>query len=343
MKIKPESVFTGTTPTPKLARLPKASAATGSAAQLERVEAKMKVEASTDKSEVTPLPSTHPMVEMYPFEVRIRRLTPKEIEKYTVRSDQLPTNHSCTARPSLVTIRSSPVTTRSMTKRKISKGLKQQTISGHPSQLLTQQRHTFKVRKHILCRHKHKTYVKCRVKGCTIAYMTFNTVKDLNTHHQIYHSNIVYKCHQCKKIINTLSTWRFHKYCQKPKVYKCDNCNKQFMFRSKLKQHRCKHILQKLFKCFYGGCNRSYKHPQDLKRHTATHQQIKFECEMCDKTFGQKHLLKHHAAVHTNVMLYHCPICNAGFLSTTINYIGIKTNAIIKLNFIQWQICLDII
>ena len=109
-------------PLPKKSRLPKASAATGSAAQLERVEAKMKVEPSTVKSQVTPLPHTHLMVEKYPFEVCIRRLTPKEIEKYTVRSGQ--TNHSCTARPSLVTIRSSLVTTRSMTKRKISKGLK---------------------------------------------------------------------------------------------------------------------------------------------------------------------------------------------------------------------------
>ena len=45
MKIKPESAFTGTTPTSKLARLPKARAASGSAVQLERVEAEMKVDA----------------------------------------------------------------------------------------------------------------------------------------------------------------------------------------------------------------------------------------------------------------------------------------------------------
>ena len=203
MKIKLESAFTGTTATPKMVRLPKASAAAGSVAQLERVEVEMKVEPSTDKSEVMPLPCIHPMVEKYHFEMCIRRLTPKEIEKHTVRSDQ--TNHSCTARPSLVTIRSSPVTTRSMTKRKISKGLKWRTRSGHLSQLLTQQRHTFKVRKHILHRHKHKTYMKCRVKGCTLAYITFSIMKDLNTHHRICHGNIVYKCHQCKKIINTPS------------------------------------------------------------------------------------------------------------------------------------------
>ena len=260
----------------------------------------------------------------YPFEVYIRRLTSKEIKKYTVRSGQ--TNCSCTARPSVVTIRSSPATTRSMTKRKINKGLKWRTISGHLSQLPTQQRHTFKVRMHILHKHKHKTYMKCRVKGFALACITFNTIKDLNTHYQIYHGNIVYKCHKCKKIINTLSTWRFHKYCQKPKVYKCDNCNKQFMFRSKLKQHRHKHISQKLFKCFYGGCNRSYKHPQDLERHTFTHQQIKFECEMCDKTFSQKHLIL--------ILMLCCIIALSAMqgLSTIINCIGIRRNAIINSN-----------
>ena len=57
----------------------------------------------------------------------------------------------------------------------------------------------------------------------------------------------------------------------------------------------------------------SYKHPQDLERHTTAHQLIKFECEMCDKAFNQKRLLKHHAVVHTNVMPYHCWICNTGF------------------------------
>ena len=129
------------------------------------------------------------------------------------------------------------------------------------------------MRRHILRRCKHKTYLKCKEHGCTMAYVTFNTVKDLNTHHGIYHWNTVYKCQQCKKTINTPSTWRFHRYCQKLKIHKCDNCGKQFMFVSKLKQHWHKHISQKLYKCFYGGCNRSYKHPQDLESHTATHQQ----------------------------------------------------------------------
>ena len=151
------------------------------------------------------------------------------------------------------------------------------------------------------------------MKGCNLAYVSFNRVKDLNTHHQLYHPNSIYKCHHCKKTVHTPSTWRFHQYCQCPKLHKCDDCSKYFLFKSTLKQHRRRHISQKLFKCFHGGCYMSYKHPQDLNRHTVTHQQLMFECELCDKTFKQKRLLKHHEVVHTNVQSYLCPHCDQHF------------------------------
>ena len=247
MTIKPESGFTGTTPMAKTVKCPKASAAAGSMAQLERVESEMKAEMSTTKPYFTsykaPAHKT-PMVEIFPFEVCIKRLTTKEIEKYTMHK---PTIRPCTIKPSENTIRSSPVTTRSMAKRKLNRGQKRCTISGHPSQLPSQQKSTFKVRRHILHRHKYKTCMKCRVKNCALSYITFHTVKALNTHHRIYHSHIYYKCQKCKKRIYIPSTWRFHTYCQKPKVYKCEHCADQFMFRNKLKQHKCKHISQKPF------------------------------------------------------------------------------------------------
>ena len=229
MTIKTESGFTGTTSVAKTVKCPKASAAAGSMAQLERLESEMKAEISTTKPHSTSYktpPHKNPMVETCPFEVCIRRLTTKEIEKYTVRK---PTIHPCTIKPSENTIRSSLVMTRSMAKRKLNRGQKRHTISGHPSQLPTQQKSTFKVRRHILHSHKYKTHMKCRVKNCALSYITFHTLKALNTHHRIYHSHISHKCQTCKKMIYTPSTWRFHTYCQKPKVYKCEHCDDQFM------------------------------------------------------------------------------------------------------------------
>ena len=171
-----QTEITGMTHASKSASIPKTSVAAGSAAQLERVEAEVKQESSTDKPEVKPMPQNKLKVNIYPFAVCIRRLTQKEIEKYTKRPQESRVEkHKLPPH--------SPVTTRSMTKKKINKGQKCRTITGHPSQLASQQKPTFTVRRHILRRCKHKTYLKCREHGCTMAYVTFNTVKDLNTHH----------------------------------------------------------------------------------------------------------------------------------------------------------------
>ena len=102
-----------------------------------------------------------------------------------------------------------------------------------------------------------------------LAFVTFNTVKDLNTH-WLYHTGLMYKCKKCNKPVYTLSTWKFHNYCQKPKLYQCNTCHKKFMYSSKMRQHRHTHITQKHFKCSHGDCSKTYKHPQDLEWHAVT-------------------------------------------------------------------------
>ena len=74
-------------------------------------------------------------------------------------------------------------------------------ISGHPSAVQTpqQQQHTSCVQQHALQWRRGKMYLKCRIKNCKQAYVTFKTARDLNTHHAIFHKNIVFKCHKCPK------------------------------------------------------------------------------------------------------------------------------------------------
>ena len=97
------------------------------------------------------------------------------------------------------------------------------------------------------------------------------------------------------------------------------------MFFSKLQQHRRVHIKQKLYRCFYGGCTKCYKHPQDLNRHTASHFSKKLECPLCDYSSNQKRLLKHHSAVHQNTPHYTCKSAEWD-LSTTTKYLGTGKN-----------------
>ena len=88
---------------------------------------------------------------------------------------------------------------------------------------------------------------------------------------------------------------------------------KSFVFISKLQQHRRVHIKEKLYRCFYGGCTKCYKHPQDLNRHAASHFLKKLECPLCDYSGNQKRLLKCHSAVHQNTPRYTCKTCGVRF------------------------------
>ena len=246
-----------------------------------------------------------PKVNILPFQVQLTRLSDKELQKYL---------HSSNINPATTSSRSSrlsPVITRSATRAKKPQR-KKRLISGHPSKL-NEPTYSFHIRSLILRRHRRRLYLKCRVRGCTLAYTSFKRLKDLNTHHRIYHPLIYYNCRHCRKCIYTPSTWRFHQYCQRPKLKKCTICNKFFLFESTLKQHRRSHSKIKMFRCIFGRCSQSYKHPQDLNQHVASHQDITFNCELCDKTFTQRCLLKRHEVVHTNLLTHVCGHCSKGF------------------------------
>ena len=241
-------------------------------------------------------------VRLIPFQVQLTRLSDKELEKYM---------HSYEFKSAATlshSSRLSPVATRSLTRSKQPQH-KKRLISGHPSKINVPT-YSFRIRRHLLHSHRRCVYLKCRVRGCTLPYASFNRLKDLNTHHRIYHPTIYYKCRHCRKRICTPSIWQFHQYCQRPKLKKCTGCNKYFLFKSTLKQHRCCHSKVKMFRCIFGSCQLSYKHPQDLNRHVAMHQQTTFNCELCDKTFTQKRLLKRHEVIHTNLLPHVCGYCS---------------------------------
>ena len=188
-------------------------------------------------------------------------------------------------------------------------------ISGHPSTIQQAQAvlHTFKVCQHVLKKLWCKMYLKCCVRNCRQAFRTFHSVKDLNVHHQIFHSETLFRCSVCPKYLQTPSAARFHKYKHQPPNYTCATCNKQLTYQSKLLQHWHVHIRQKMFKCFHRGCNWLYKHPQDLNRHAASNLGKKFSCVTYDYSSDQKRLLKCHLVVHQNEPKYKYHWCRAGF------------------------------
>ena len=185
------------------------TAAAGSEAQLERVEKEMQSTTSIIGTTNNPVTSTRmkvtspsvrrvksvkkPMVNFLPFEVMLVRLSEKEILKYTRKHPPSDDLHSAPGR-------SSPVKTRSMRFKSVSTQNRKRIIRERPTQLLVSVS-TLTIRKHILRRQKPQLRLKCRIKGCSLAYVSFKSYKDLNAHHHIYHPNILFKCLSCKKRI----------------------------------------------------------------------------------------------------------------------------------------------
>ena len=158
-----------------------------------------------------------------------------------------------------------------------------------------------------------KVYLKCRVPGCSMTYVIFNTMRNMTAHHRLHHPAITYKCSSCAKIVPTPNSLRLHMYYHRNKQYKCNICDQSFVYQSKLKQHKRRHIKLKMYQCFHRGCNQKYRHPQDLTRHIKSHQKKSFECDFCDKKFAEKRLLERHLAVHQNINVYTCEKCGQGF------------------------------
>ena len=156
-------------------------------------------------------------------------------------------------------------------------------ISGHPQS----NKHIFHVKHHILRKYTRKLYLKCRIVNCKQAYRSFHSVQALNVHHHIFHPRILFRCRIYLKIHCTPSSDTYYKYEHQQPTFSCPKCDRSFVFNSKLQQHRRVHIKQRLYKCFYGGCTKSYKYSQDLVRHANSHLSKKFECPICDYTSNQ--------------------------------------------------------
>ena len=226
IKVDPE--LTGTTDgKTHVTKVSKASAAAGSESQLAHLEAEMKSDLDVNTRSTGSTKKS--MVQVTPFQVVLTRLTKEQIMRYIKKSktQSLGTSKN-TDDP---TVRLSPVRTRTMMTKVRSSAYKRRIISGQPSKLFART-FVFQVHRHVLRKHRRRLYIRCRVKGCNLAYTTFNRIKDLNAHHQLYHPNLHYKCHQCKKTVHTPSTWRYHQYCQCPRLHKCSDCHKLFYLRA---------------------------------------------------------------------------------------------------------------
>ena len=245
--------------------------------------------------------------------VHLDRLLPRDIQDYNTIQVKLKPKYKSPATPPTTKVIQPPVPEKPKPQNKPKTVKCKKVTVKEPPKPKTNFRHEFALRKHVLRRRRSKMYLKCRVKRCPMAYVTFSTVRNLTAHHRLHHHQITYKCLKCKKKLLSPNSYRLHQYSHQPKTHKCNKCGDLFVHESKLKQHERKHKTHKIFECFHGGCTKKYKHPQDLARHVNTHLNVHFECDFCDKAFKEKRLLKRHLVIHKKTTPYQCKICKKEF------------------------------
>ena len=302
-------------------------AAAGSASQLSRVERELNMPQtmssssnSTDKLECT----SHNLLALCrPLSVKVTRLSNLEMEKYQggatkPESSYTSSMQACSVKMWKLHLRQGQSV---YLKHFNQSNWDQGPVSQKPvckstpihRKRVIRRVHIFKVQSHVLKRRHLKAYLKCRVPGCCMAYVTFNSVRSISAHHLLHHPSVTYRCPKCTKVALTPNSLRLHMYCHEDKQFQCEVCRKRFVYQSKLKQHKHMHTTMKKYECFHGGCNKKYRHPQDLIRHIQIHQDKTYECDFCDKKFVEKRLLKRHAVIHLKITPYKCKKCNKGF------------------------------
>ena len=118
--------------------------------------------------------------------------------------------------------------------------------------------------------------------SCVGCPQKFATNRELNDHFRSGHPPLT--CSNCKKLFQTPSAFKKHKYLHYDFMYECDTCGKGFHFKSELSMHRRKHIADQGLVCFHAKCGKRFKRSSELNAHLKNHTGKPIKCDHCTYT-----------------------------------------------------------
>ena len=110
---------------------------------------------------------------------------------------------------------------------------------------------------------------------------------------ELKHSGKV-DCSLCGKEFTNAEKYRQH-YLEHMHPYKCEECQKLFLRRVNLENHNCRPWNGDRVEC--DQCGKTFKNPNNLKRHVLCHIKARYECEKCHKTFRREDYINSHICV----------------------------------------------
>ncbi len=92
----------------------------------------------------------------------------------------------------------------------------------------------------------------------------------------------LFKCNECLKEFKTSEGLKYHKLIRENKQqFKCNECKKTFNLKFHLKSHQLIHSNEKQFVCDWNGCGKRFKtKPHLIEPKRCVHLTEKFECKI---------------------------------------------------------------
>lgn len=99
------------------------------------------------------------------------------------------------------------------------------------------------------------------------------------------------------------------------KVFKCDQCFKEFLTKSGLKDHIVSHNIKFDFSC--NICSKSFASQRKLKGHLSIHLEKVLNCDQCSYKCATMRKLRYHKLIHDKLKKhFHCDQCQ--YTGTTL-------------------------
>ncbi|XP_058242715.1 gastrula zinc finger protein XlCGF7.1-like [Hemibagrus wyckioides] len=168
---------------------------------------------------------------------------------------------------------------------------------------------------------KHKRHFpKSKKYLCNLCGMEYTRKRNLDTHIRIHTGETPYTCKVCGKGFRR-SDWlskhmKSHKDKKSPdgteKRFACDQCDRTYVYRDSLHQHRRKHMGEKPFPCAI--CPLRFYNNASLRKHLVYHSDDRpYTCSQCGHSFKHVGTLNKHKRIHTGEKPYSCSICGGKY------------------------------
>ena len=154
---------------------------------------------------------------------------------------------------------------------------------------------------------------------CDICGTSFSERWMLNRH-LVIHNGANFQCQLCSKSFNTQGYLRKHEktHDNKDVKFQCGQCEANFISKSGYTKHITTKHIDFMYGCLY--CDKSFSRKEYYEIHvercsSKTKENLKIDCDQCEKTFDTKRLLARHKRNNHVTEKFTCETCHGTFWS----------------------------